>query len=96
MNTLQAIVDLLPIGWCVHTISPHTFALESANGAAVSIDTKGRFFKLGYGISPPRPFEMAKKYRGRGWLARLVQDAIDALNEATRPRRLCLNRAGGS
>lgn len=82
LASVLVVQSRLPAGWVAEDYGAGDVVIRSPHGS-VTIDVERRIFKLGYGIGPPRPYSMACKYTGRGWLGRLVDDAIKALKEAT-------------
>jgi hypothetical protein len=79
--TLAAIEKRIPHGWLVEWTTPSQgkrLLVESARGF-VTIDLDRRGFRLGIvDRVEPNP----TKYAGRGWIDRLVDDAVAALRAA--------------
>lgn len=85
MMSASAVQSRVPDGWSVESRRPNELTILAPHGG-VTLDIGGRFYQLGFGIRPPRPYSMAQKYTGRGWRDRLVADAVKALEECREAR----------
>ena len=76
----------VPVGWEITVLGPHSRALMrplALGGGFVSIDFAARVFAPGCGQPQRYAVVSTAAYRGRGWQAQLVADAVAWLESVT-------------
>lgn len=84
---IEAVRSRVPLGWDVDEIRPHEYAisvLDRARRIVVTVHLGQRRYCLGYGIECGGRVSTAT-YVGRGWLDRLVSDAVGAARATREP-----------
>lgn len=75
VEVVEDIDRLLPAGWRADVAGPDCYVIFSPRRYMVTLDLQDRGLRVGFSSSG-RMLDAAAKYTGRGWLARMVTDAI--------------------